>query len=100
MESKQEDRSTEAPKKKRARPEPDLDTLRNAELVPAIDYHRIEPAFSPASLRWHLLHRDQNGLAASGAVVKIGRRVLIAPKKFRAWVQAGGSAIAPKGKRS
>jgi hypothetical protein len=89
MESKQEQKSN--PKKSRVKPPvPDLDTLRNADLVPATYYH----------LRYHLFNRDSNGLSKRGAVVKFGSRVLIVPKLFREWVQAGGSASAKKGKRS
>jgi hypothetical protein len=77
-------------------PVPDMDTLRNAEVLSVDLFSRVEPAFSPASLRWHLFHRRTNGLVEAGAVVTVGSRVLIVPKRFRAWAQAGGSA-APKG---
>jgi hypothetical protein len=79
-------------------PVPPLETLRLAELLPPAHYIHIDPAFSLPSLRWHLFHRHQNGLVETGAVVEIGRRVLIDPARFRAWVRAGGSASEPEQK--
>lgn len=83
---------TEAEKKKKKRtkpPVPPLEVLRNAELLPVDYFARIEPGFSPDSLRWLLFNRDQNGLAASGAIAQIGRRLLIDPKRFRDWARSG-----------
>jgi hypothetical protein len=77
-------------------PVPDMETLRNAEVLPVDLVSLVEPAFSPPSLRWHLFHRRTNGLLEAGAVVTVGSRILIVVKRFRAWALAGGSA-APKG---
>jgi hypothetical protein len=47
------------------------------------------PAFSVGALRWLLLRRQQNGLAA--AVVKIGpRRLLIDVDRFERWLDSFG----------
>jgi hypothetical protein len=87
---KQKSKSAKAEKKQcRRRPVPDLETLRNAELVPVGFFPSIEPGFTEGSLRWLLFNRDDNGLSKSGAVVKLGRRVFIVPKRFRAWAHAG-----------
>ena len=90
-------------KKKRAKPTrppaPSLEVLRHAELVPVPHFHKVEPAFTQGSLRWLLFQRDQNGLAKSGAIVKIGRRLLIDPARFRAWARGGGSIPAPIGSK-
>ena len=77
-----------------ARPTPavaDLEGLRGAELVSVPQFSLIEPAFTQASIRWLLFHREKNGLLQSGAVVQLGRRVLLRPKLFRAWIDAQGT---------
>ena len=43
-------------------------------------------AFTPGSIRWLLFNGKTNGLEASGAVVRIGRRVLINVDQFFAWI--------------
>jgi hypothetical protein len=51
-------------------------------------------AFNTGGLRSLIFNEHQNGLAKSGAVVRIGRKVLIDEAKFFAWVEAqnqGGS---------
>ncbi len=52
------------------------------------------PAFTEGGLRWLIFHEHANGLAESGAIVRIGRKVLIDSDKFFAWVmaQSGGAA--------
>jgi hypothetical protein len=44
------------------------------------------------SIRWDLFHRDSNGLSASGAIVRRGRRILIDRKQYMAWMRAVGGA--------
>jgi len=44
------------------------------------------PAFTEPSLRWLLFKANENGLAASGAILRNGRRVLIDDEKFFAWL--------------
>jgi hypothetical protein len=44
-----------------------------------------------SSLRWILFHRTTNGLAASGAIKKLGpRRILIDADRFVAWLNRDG----------
>lgn len=45
------------------------------------------PGFTEPSLRWLVFNARGNGLLASGAIVRIGRRVLIDEVKFLAWVE-------------
>ena len=45
-------------------------------------------AFKPGGLRWLIFNERHNGLAESGAIVRIGRRVLIDEARFFAWVEA------------
>lgn len=45
-------------------------------------------AFKPGGLRSLIFNERTNGLAESGAIVRIGRKVLIDEAKFFAWVEA------------
>lgn len=46
------------------------------------------PAFNTGGLRSLIFNEHQNGLARSGAIVRIGRKVLIDEAKFFGWVEA------------
>lgn len=45
------------------------------------------PAFTEGGLRHLIFHQKTNGLGASGAIVRIGRRVLINEQKFFRWIE-------------
>lgn len=45
------------------------------------------PAFPEGGLRHRIFHAQENGLAASGAVVRNSGRVLIDEERFFAWVR-------------
>jgi hypothetical protein len=47
-----------------------------------------EPAFKESSIRWLIFNRDRNGLEQSGALIRVGRRVLIDRQKFLGWLMA------------
>lgn len=63
-------------------------------------YADLSP-FSEPSLRWMIFQAKANGLQASGALVRVGRRVYLDPDKFDAWIDAqqsidaGGAANDP-----
>jgi len=42
-----------------------------------------------ASIRWDLFNREQNGLSQSGAIIRRGRRILIDPVLYDAWLRSG-----------
>ena len=44
------------------------------------------PAFTHGGLRSLIFNEHQNGLASSGAIIRIGRKVLINENKFFDWV--------------
>ena len=44
------------------------------------------PAFTMGGLRNYIFYEDINGLKASGAIQRIGRKILIDPTRFHAWV--------------
>jgi hypothetical protein len=46
------------------------------------------PAFTAGGLRSLIFNERSNGLAQSGAIVRIGRKVLIDEAKFFAWIEA------------
>ena len=46
------------------------------------------PAFTNGGLRSLIFNECQNGLAKSGAIVRLGRRVLIDEALFFSWVQS------------
>ncbi len=47
-----------------------------------------QPAFTTGGLRALIFNENTNGLAKSGAIVRIGRKVLIDEAKFFGWVEA------------
>ena len=49
-------------------------------------------AFNTGGLRSLIFNEHQNGLAKSGAVVRIGRKVLIDETKFFSWVESQNKA--------
>lgn len=44
------------------------------------------PAFTMGGLRSYIFYEDLNGLKASGAIKRIGRKILIDPERFNSWV--------------
>lgn len=46
-----------------------------------------EPAFKQGGIRWYIFNGKRNGLEASGAIVRVGRRVLIDRPAFLAWAK-------------
>lgn len=45
-------------------------------------------AFTKGGLRALIFNENTNGLAKAGAIVRIGRKVLICESKFFAWVES------------
>lgn len=50
------------------------------------------PAFTTGGLRALIFNENTNGLSNSGAIVRIGRKVLIDEIKFFAWVESQNKA--------
>jgi hypothetical protein len=57
-----------------------------------------QPALSEGGIRWSIFHSENNGLADSGAVVRVGRRVLIDPAMYMAWMRSNPTMSPPKPK--
>ena len=51
-------------------------------------------AFNTGGMRSLVFQEHQNGLADSGAIVRIGRKVLINTEKFFAWIESQQKAVA------
>lgn len=45
-----------------------------------------QPGLSVGGIRWDLFHREKNGLAASGAVIRRGRRLLLDRDRYLDWL--------------
>ena len=46
------------------------------------------PAFTEGGLRFQIFNEKTNGLAKSGAIVRLGRKILIKPELFFTWLEA------------
>ena len=58
-----------------------------SQLYTVIQFAARHPAFTPGSLRWLIFNEQYNGLKASGAVKRLGRRVLIDEGRFFDWIE-------------
>jgi len=56
----------------------------NLQTVP--QFSENNPAFPVGGLRWQIFNEDKNGLKAAGAIVRVGRKVLIDVDKYFQWV--------------
>ena len=50
-------------------------------------------AFTEPQLRWWIFHSADNGMAAAGAVVRVGRRVYLDLDGFDRWLVAQNPAL-------
>jgi len=46
------------------------------------------PAFPVGGLRWQIFNEDNNGLKDAGAIVRVGRKVLIDVNRYFAWIES------------
>lgn len=51
------------------------------------------PAFTKGGIRALIFNAKANGLAQAGAIVRIGRKVLIDEAKFFSWVEAQAKRV-------
>jgi hypothetical protein len=57
-------------------------------LLTVRQFSEKHPAFPVGGLRWTLFHEATNGLAASGAVIRLGRKILIDESLFFSWLDS------------
>ncbi|MHA1575143.1 MAG: hypothetical protein ACTSXL_03265 [Alphaproteobacteria bacterium] len=58
------------------------------------DFVKETPAFTKGAIRNYIFYENTNGLKASGAILRINRKILIEPEKFMQWIlqqNQGGS---------
>ncbi len=59
------------------------------DLITPEDFAIERPDLFPLkTIKWQLHSRHRNGLAESGAVLKVGRRILLSRSRFLAWVSS------------
>lgn len=56
-----------------------------SNLLTVKQFSQKHPAFSEASLRYHIFNEQQNGL--SKAILRLGRKILIKEDAFFEWVE-------------
>jgi hypothetical protein len=70
-----------------------IDTEQNAEQYLAFVYSTVNqfcdkyPAFTRGGVRAVIFNERENGLAESGAIVRLGRKILINEFKWFSWVE-------------
>ena len=57
-------------------------------------FSRDNPAFSEGGLRWQIFNENTSGLKESGAIVRMGRKVLIDEDKFHEWLVIQNQGVA------
>lgn len=67
-----------------------------ARNLKTVSQFAAESAFTEPQLRFWIFQAEQNGMAAAGAVVRVGpRRVYIDVDGFDAWLQAQNPGLRP-----
>jgi len=56
-------------------------------LLSVPQFSERNPAFSQGGVRYLIFNAEKNGLQKSGALVRLGRRILIDEEKFFSWVE-------------
>lgn len=59
-----------------------------------------QPALTESGVRWAIFNEDFNGLVKSGAILRVGRKVLIDPVLFMAWMRTNPKLSPPGAKPS
>ena len=57
-----------------------------------------QPALTESGIRWAIFNENFNGLSASGAILRVGRKVLIDPALFIAWLRTNPQMSPPGAK--
>ncbi len=51
-------------------------------------FSKENPAFPISGIRWQIFNEDKNGLKASGAIMRVGHKVLINVDRYFDWVES------------
>jgi predicted DCC family thiol-disulfide oxidoreductase YuxK len=68
--------------------------MQNQNLLTVNQFCMAYPAFKIGGMRAWIFREHDNGLAKSGAVLRIGRKILIDPERFFKWVEAQNEVAA------
>jgi hypothetical protein len=60
----------------------------NRRLIPIDAWPNFHPWPTANGLRFYVKHRHTNGLDQHGAVLRVGRRILIDQDRFFSWIDA------------
>ena len=60
--------------------------MNQPNLKTVTQFSESNPAFPVGGLRWQIFNEDKNGLKESGAIVRVGRKVLIDVDRYFDWV--------------
>ena len=60
--------------------------MNQPNLKTVTQFSESNPAFPVSGLRWQIFNEDKNGLKESGAIVRVGRKVLIDVDRYFDWV--------------
>jgi len=69
-----------------------MSNIPNFQTVP--QFAKSNPAFPVGGLRWQIFNEEKNGLKQAGAIVRVGRKVLIDTEKYFVWVYSQNQATA------
>lgn len=61
-----------------------MNQVPNLQTVP--QFSKSNPAFPVGGLRYQIFNEDKNGLKDAGAIIRVGRKVLIDTDKYFQWV--------------
>lgn len=61
-----------------------MNQVPNLQTVP--QFAENNPAFPVGGLRWLIFNEDKNGLKESGAIIRIGKKVMIDGDRFFNWI--------------
>jgi len=62
-------------------------------IVTVSEFAKRHSAFTEGSLRWMIFNAASNGLNESGAIIRLGRKVLIDEDKFRGYLVNNSSTV-------
>lgn len=60
--------------------------MNKTNLKTIAQFSEANPAFPVGGVRWQIFNEHRNGLSESGAVLRIGRKVLIDEDKYFKWI--------------
>ena len=58
-------------------------------LLSVIQLAQKQPALTTGGIRAWIFNEEKNGLKESGAIIRIGKKVMISEEKFFSWIEGG-----------